>query len=509
MRGAFQNLARSGARLLAGLLVAGLGLAALAADDAPSERGGPLVLVGDISGVIGPPAARQISELIDTGTERGAELVVLRMDTPGGLSTSTREINKTILAAAVPVAVFVAPSGARAASAGTYILYASHVAAMAPGTNLGAATPVQMGGGGPPGLPGGDPGGGGDGKDGKNGSGENGSTEGTSGDGAAGEAADAEDGGSAGTPATNQGKLSNKAINDAVAQIRSLAELRGRNAEWAESAVRDAASLSAKAALERDVIEFVAADIDALLAALDGHALTIGEADVTLATAGARVETVEPSLVTELLGILSNPNVALLLMTIGFYGIIFELSSPGLGPGIPGVICLLLGLYSLNLLPIDYAGLALIGLGLALMTAEAITPSFGVLGLGGAAAFSIGAVMLVDTDIAAYQISTGLIFAVAALSLLIVTVVAGAVWRSLRKEARTGAAAMVGAPAEVADWSAGEGHVRAFGERWSARGDRDLSAGERVEIAGVEGLTLEVRRPGNPESDPASAEETR
>ena len=470
------------ARRLLLAVVALAGLVGLAAGQGEGG-GGPLVLTTDIDGPIGPPATRQISEIIGQGERRGAELVVLRMDTPGGLTTSTRDINRAILASGVPVAVHVAPPGARAASAGTFILYAAHVAAMAPGTNVGAATPVQMGGGGPPGLPGGDgpaPGG----EDAPTGDGAGESGDETTSDGEA----------APGTPGTNEGKLANKAVNDAVAQIRSLAELRGRNADWAETAVREGASLSATAAKAEGVVEFVADDLPALLEALDGHEVTLGETERTLSTAQARVETVEPSIVTRILAVLSNPNVALLLMTIGFYGLIFELSSPGLGPGIPGAICLLLGLYSLNLLPIDYAGLALIGLGLALMAAEAVTPTFGVLGVGGAASFAIGATLLIDTDAPQYQISEGVIAGVTLMSLLIVTVVVGAIFATRRKRQHAGASAMIGLPARVEDWADGRGHVFAHGERWRASGPEDLAEGEEVEVAGLDGLTLTVRR---------------
>ncbi len=454
---------RAAVRRAALLLAALLGLAGLAGGQTGGQA--PLVLATDIAGPIGPPATRQISETIAAGEERDAALVVLRLDTPGGLTTSTREINKAILAAEVPVAVFVAPPGARAASAGTYILYASHIAAMAPGTNVGAATPVRMGGGGPPGLPGG---------------GERPAPEGGE--------------GAAPAPKSQQDKMADKAINDAVAQIRSLAELRGRDADWAERAVREGASLSAEAAKAAGVVEIVADDLPALLAALDGREVALDGETRVLATAGARIETVEPSLITRLLGVLSNPNVALLLMTIGFYGLLFELSSPGLGPGIPGAICLLLGLYSLNLLPIDYAGLALIALGLALMAAEAVTPAFGVLGVGGAAAFAIGAAILIDTDAPQYQISEGVIAGITLMSLLVVTLVVGAVLATRRQRAHAGASAMIGLPARVEDWAGGQGHVRAHGERWRARGPQALAPGETVEIAALDGLTLTVRR---------------
>jgi membrane-bound serine protease (ClpP class) len=497
------------------LCLGALGLAAAGLAETGGDGERPLVLVSDIDGAIGPPATRQIRDLIEAGETRGAEIAIIRMDTPGGLTTSTREINKAILAARVPVGVYVAPPGARAASAGTYIFYAAHVAAMAPGTNIGAATPVQMGGGGPPGMPGGqaaqaasddaDAA-----SDGAAASGEE-SGGATSGGGTGADGAPADDGtDTAGEPESgapsSADAMRNKAINDAVAQIRSLAELRGRNADWAERAVREGASLSAGQAVERGVADLVADDMRGLLAAIDGRSVTVGETERALATADARVETLEPSLVTKLLGILANPNVALLLMTLGFYGLLFELSSPGLGPGIPGAILLLLGLYSLNLLPVDYAGLALIALGLALMAAEAITPAFGVLGLGGAAAFAIGAAILVDTDVAAYQVSWGVIAGITALSLAVVLFVVGAIWRTRRARERSGATAMIGLEGHVLDWADGAGHVRAHGERWEATGPADLEPGEHVTVTGIDGLTLTVARPSPADTDTARRE---
>jgi membrane-bound serine protease (ClpP class) len=454
---------RVGTALMA-LCLAAVGLAAAGDEPAPSA---PLVLTTEIDGPIGPSVTRQVAEIIEAGEAREAQLLVLRLDTPGGLTTATRDINKTILASPVPVAVHVAPSGARAASAGTYILYAAHVAAMAPGTNVGAATPVQMTGASPlaPADDGSEP-------DSDGGEGDTGP----------------------GTPQGNAAKLASKAVNDAVAQIRSLAELRGRNADWAERAVREGVSLSAAAAVEQGVAEFLAADIDALLAALDGHAVEVMGERRMLATAGAVVENLKPSVMTRLLGVLSNPNVALLLMTIGFYGLIFEFSNPGLGPGIPGAIALLLGLYALNLLPIDYVGLALIGLGLALMAAEAVTPAFGVLGIGGTAAFAIGAAMLIDTNVPEYQISGAVILGIALMSLLIVTLVVGAVVATRRQRAHAGVTAMIGTPARVLEWSGDAGHVRAHGERWRARGASGLAPGDTVDITAVDGLTLTVGR---------------
>ena len=484
------------------LVVAGL-LALAPAPPGAQQSEPPLVLVTPVEGAIGPPATRHIRSVIERGAERGAALVVLRMDTPGGLTTSTRDINRAILSAEVPVAVLVAPAGARAASAGTYILYASHVAAMAEGTNLGAATPVAMGGGSP--LPGGGPGeapadegaepddpgaGAGAGAgEGNGASGDRGTEEGAGGrgpgeDGATG---DGETGGDA---------LSRKRIEDAVASIRALAELRGRNADWAERAVREAASLTARAALEKGVIEHVVGDAAALAEAADGRSVEVAGTDRLLQTAGARIETVEPSLVTRILSVLSNPNVALLMMTLGFYGLLYELASPGLGPGVAGAILMLLGLYSLNTLPVNYAGMGLILLGLLLLGAEALSPSFGVAGIGGVISFGIGAAILIDTEVEAFQVSPGIIVTLSVLSGAVVLLLLGAVVGTRRQGPRESAGEMVGATAEVLKWQDGEGRVRAHGELWRATGPADLAPGERARIARVEGLTLHLRRAG-------------
>jgi membrane-bound serine protease (ClpP class) len=333
------------ARLLAPLtcvwsLVAGAGTASAAT-----------VAVLDIGGPIGPATADYVERSFDKAIAEQADLIVLRMDTPGGLADSMRVIIQKILAAPVPVVGYVAPSGARAASAGTYILYACNIAAMAPGTNLGAATPIQIGGASLAQTPSED------------------------------EPAE---------PEAKPGKpgLEDKMVNDAVAYIRSLAQLRGRNADWAEKAVREAASLSASEALSADVIDLISADLNDLLAKIDGRKVEVGSQERTIETASAVVMTLEPDWRTELLGLITNPNVAYILMLIGIYGIILEFYNPGMVfPGVTGAISLLLALYAFQVLPVSYAGLALIGLGLALMVAEMMVPSFGTLGLGGIVAF--------------------------------------------------------------------------------------------------------------------------
>lgn len=446
---------------LMGALLPFAGLMAEQTQEAEREPG--LVLVSTIKGAIGPATSRQIEAAIAKAEERRAEALVLRIDTPGGLVTSTRDIVSAILASDVPVAGYVWPSGGHAASAGTFIIYATGIAAMAPGTNIGAATPVTMGGGGMPGTPQQPPA-------------RPGQTEGER------------------TSPSNEEAMSKKATNDAAALIKSLAETHGRNAEWAEEAVREGASLSAREALEKGVVEIVASDIDSLLTQMDGREVVTASGRKILATAGAEVEHVEPGFMVELLALISNPNVAFLLMMIGVYGIIFELSNPGsFGPGILGAICLLLGLYALNQLPLDYAGIALIVLGLTLMAVEAFTPSFGVAGFGGLVAFVFGAAMLVDSENPDFQISWWTIMATAIASAAVLILLLGYTLRAMRRPVATGAEEFAGAEARVLEWAHGEGYVHIHGERWHARGPAELAPHSTVRVEKLDGLTLIVR----------------
>lgn len=438
----------------AALVALTLAMLSAALAQAPAPAGGAVLV--QVQDAIGPATKDHFLRALEHAEDSRAQLLVLELDTPGGLDAAMRDMIQGILNAQVPVVTFVSPSGARAASAGTYILYASHVAAMAPGTNLGAATPVPIGGG-RPAAPG---------KDKEKDS-----------DGA-------EDPGSA---------SDRKAINDAVAYIRSLAELRGRNIEWAESAVRGAASLPAGEALEAGVIDLMADDVADLLVQLDGRELVAGGVTRTLKTAAIVVERFDPDWRTELLAVITNPLIAYGLLIIGLYGLMFEGYNPGaILPGVVGAICLLLGLYALQVLSVNYAGLALIGLGVAMMIGEVFAPSFGALGLGGLVAFVIGSVILMDGDGSGFGVSMGVIAGIATAAGLAMF---GTVWmaaRARRTPVGTGAEQLLGARAEVLEAFTGRGRVKIFGEEWAAESDRPLVAGQRVRIRRVEGLTLHV-----------------
>lgn len=443
------------------LLAAALVVAAVVSpfSSAGSER---VALSVAIDGAIGPASSRQLKEALDVAAKRDAAVLILQLDTPGGLVTSMREMIADILASPVPVIGYVAPAGGHAASAGTYILYATHVAAMAPGTNLGAATPVEMGG--LPSLPGGEK-----------------------------ENAPAKDEKDAtGRPAGDA--MMAKVTNDAVALIRSLAELRGRNGDWGEKAVREAASLSANAALQEHVIDFVAHDTTELLQLADGRTVDVAGRKVVLATKGLPVETLEPGWFIRLLAIITDPNTAIILMLVGVYGIIFEFTSPGaVAPGVIGTICLVLGLYALNLLPINYTGLALMLLGIAFLVVEAFNPTV-VLGLGGVAAFLFGAAMLLRVEGPGFAMSWAVIGPAAALTLGLALLTGTYVWAARKNPPRVGGAAMRGLPAEILDWQGGEGHVLAQGERWRAKADEPVAPGDSVEVTDVSDLVLTVRR---------------
>jgi membrane-bound serine protease (ClpP class) len=465
-------------RLALAVLAVMLGAFGMVAGPVAQQPAGRVAHLLELDGAVGPATADYLIRGLAEAREEGAALVIIRMDTPGGLVTSMRAINRAILASPVPVAVHVAPTGARAASAGTFIAYAAHVAAMAPGTSIGAATPVQMGG-----FPGGPP---------QPQEGEPQPTQPPAEDGAEGaEPAPAQER-PASRPPADAGMA--KAINDAVSQIRGMAEMRGRNADWAERAVREAATLTAREAAEMNVIDFVARTTEELLAQAHGRTVDLNGVEHVLDTEGLEVQLRAPDWRTQLLAAITNPQIALLLMILGFYGIVFELFNPGtLVPGTIGAISLLTGLYALSILPFSFAGLALILLGLALIIAEAFSPSFGILGVGGTVAVVLGAIMIFDTDIPGMEMSWPALAALAVASLLFSLLVARLAVVSHRHRIVTGAEQMIGMTGEVLDWTGPEGHVLAHGERWRARGPAaPLARGQRVRVVGRDNLTLVV-----------------
>ena len=429
------------------ILLLGLVTSGQAAPQAP-------VMLLRLNDAIGPASADYVVRGLEQANTRQAQLVVLEMDTPGGLDSSMRAIVKAILASPVPVASFVAPAGARAASAGTYILYASHVAAMTPGTNLGAATPVQLGG--LPGTP---------------------------------NAPEKK-------PTAEDDTLTRKQVNDAAAYIRGLAQLRGRNADWAQQAVREAVSLSASEALALKVVDRLATDVPDLLRQLDGSHVQVAGQPLTLHTRDAAVIEHLPDWRTQLLAVITHPSVALILMMLGVYGLIFEFMNPGSGVGgVVGGICLLLALYALQLMPVNYAGVGLILLGLAFMIAEAFMPSFGVIGFGGVVAFVVGAVILMDTDVPGYGIPLPLIVSLAVLSALLLGGLGGMALRARTRALVSGDAGLVGSLVQVTAVAVDDpfsAWVQAQGEHWQAHSTTPLHVGQTVRVLARTGVQLSV-----------------
>jgi membrane-bound serine protease (ClpP class) len=446
----------------------------------PTAAAKPSITVLTIEGPIGPASADYVVRGIAKAAKDGSALVILQIDTPGGLDLSMRSVIKAILNSPVPVASFVAPGGARAASAGTYIMYASHITAMAPGTNLGAATPVQIS---PPGI-GGEPE--------KATPRKDRDERPTSGKPTAGTPAPPP---APGTPTGDA--MEHKIINDAAAYLRGLAQMRGRNAEWGERSVREGLSLSAEDALKEHVIDYIAPDVAALAARLDGVKVRVQGREIQLHTAGVPLVNVLPDFRSRLLTVITNPSITLILMSIGIYGLLFEFMSPGaVAPGVIGAICLLLALYGLQLLPVNYAGLALIILGIAFMIAEVFLPSFGVVGLGGVAAFVAGALILIDTEMPDYGIPVGVIAFVAIISALLIFSTVGVALRSRRRAIVSGVDSLVGTIAQVLDDTPDdtprEGWANAGGETWRVTSPVPLRRGQNVRIVRRHGSALEV-----------------
>lgn len=428
--------------------------AVYAATPQPSVAARPVVVVLRVDGAISPASAAYVVSGIGKAKTRHAEAIVLELDTPGGLSSSMRDIIKAILASPVPVIGYVAPSGARAASAGTYIMYACNIAAMAPATNIGAASPVSLTGAG-------------------------------------------------GTPPSSSGKASSapvestemrKVTNDAVAYITALAERRGRNAKWAEQAVRDAVSVSDADALKLHVIDLVAPNLQTLLTDVDGRTVQTSAGTRVLHTRDADIETISPGVRSQFLGVIANPSVAYVLLLIGLGGLVIEGMHPGgVFPGVVGAICLLLALYAFQLLPVNFAGLGLILLGVILIISEAFVPAYGVLGTGGVISFVIGSVILMHTGVPGFGIAVPIVVGVAIAAAGIMVGIVYMAIRSHRQRVVSGREEMVGAIGEVVADFEGRGLVHVHGERWQAQSEVPLKRGEHVAVTAMRGLILDVK----------------
>jgi membrane-bound serine protease (ClpP class) len=417
------------------------------------------VVLLDVDGPIGPATADYLVQSLEKSSELNAELVIIRMDTPGGLDASTRDIIKAILDSPVPVATFVTPGGARAASAGMYILYASHIAAMSPATNVGAATPVSIIGGEQPEQ----------------------------------QQKPGDDDKDANTETVPDNTMKRKVINDAVAYARGLAGRHGRNADWAELAVREAASITAEKALETGVIDLIATDIGDLLNQVNGKTIEVRGREWVLDTASLQVEQLEPDWKSELLGVITSPTIAYLLLLVGVYGLFFEGYNPGaIFPGVIGAICLLIALYAFQMLPVNYAGFALLALGIILMIGEVMAPSFGVLGIGGIISLVIGSIILIDTDVPGYMISRPLIGALATVAGLGLMAIAGIALKARLRPIVSGREQMIGASGIALTDVYREGEVFVHSERWSAVSGAPLHKGQAIVVTGIDGLTLTV-----------------
>jgi membrane-bound serine protease (ClpP class) len=424
-------------------------------------------LIIEIDGAISPATSNFIEKGLNHGNENGVELIVIEMDTPGGLDTSMRSIIKNILNSKVPVATYVSPKGSRAASAGTFILYASHIAAMAPATNLGAATPVAIGGTAPSPI----------------------KPEPV-------EPKDKEENKSEPLESTpdNETALAKKRLNDAAAYIRSLADRYGRNAEWAELAVREAATLTAEEALENNVIDYVADDLGDLFEQINGHEVETNAGKQTLSTENVLIERFIKDWRIKFLETLADPNLAYLLMLIGIYGLILEGYNPGsILPGVVGAICLILALFAFQVLAVNYAGLILIALGVVLIVAEAFAPSFGILGFGGLTSFVLGSIMLFDSGIPGFEVSRLLIGSIAFLGGLIILGLVFFLARTLKRPIVSGTEGMLGEQGIALEDFDSKGDVLVHGERWQAKTSEPVKKGQGIEITAVKNMLVLIK----------------
>jgi membrane-bound serine protease (ClpP class) len=480
----FRSLERLRLHLAAMTLIAGvLALfSAVAQEPEPARSGVALELNGPVT----PANAQYVAREIAAASASGKELVLIEIDTPGGLVDSMKTIIKAMLASDTPIVTFVAPQGARSASAGLYIMYAANVSAMAPGTNTGAATPVEVGGSPPEGGPF-----------------EENKPKEEKETAPSGEAAEENESGPAVNPQTdepqsetpplaNNDALRAKVINDSVAYIRSLAELRGRNADWAEKAVREAASVTSGEALELGVIDLIADDRDDLLAKLDGRVVKTPKGEKTLQTKNLKLEDIEPTFIERILGFIADPNVAVILMSLATTGIIIEMWNPGsIFPGALGVLCLILGLYAFQVLPFNWLGAMLMGAGAILIIVEAYAPTFGLAGLTGLGIFAAGLYLIFPEG---FRVSTSLIATIVATAGAFLALILFAIIGSRSHGPMIGAEAIRRREGVVEDWDGKEGWVIIEGERWRARSDRPLSPGDRVKVIEIDGLVLVVKQ---------------
>ncbi len=399
-----------------------------------------------VRGGIGPAMADYVVRGIESAD--ASHLILIELDTPGGLSQSTRQIVKAILGSKVPVVVYVAPSGARAASAGTFLLYASTMAAMAPGTHVGAASPVHL------------------------------------------SPMPASDEDQAQQSATDK-----KAMNDAVAYVRTLAELRGRDVRFAEQSVLDAKTLTASAALKQDVINLIAKDRDDLLQKLNGMTVKQAGQSIKLNTKDLQVEEVMPDWRMQFLWVVTDPTVAYLLLLLGIYGIFFEFLNPGfIAPGVIGAVAIVVALYALHLLPINYAGLALILLGITFIIAEYFTPSFGALGLGGTLGFILGSILLIDSGHVGYRISWAAIAAMAIFNVALFVVGMNLALRSRKRPIQHGTEILMGKTGTALGLIEAQGQALIQGEVWSVYSKHPIQAGCMIQVIASDGLHLEVEK---------------